>query len=360
MSLYWQNKSRNLNIYCGDSRDVLKTLPEKKFQSCITSPPYWSHRSYHNDKQIGLEDDMFEYISTLVGIFDDVYGVMRDDSTVWVNIGETWIGGGKAGNNPEYHKKHTVFGKSGGDSATFGKRMPVPKGLKARDMAGIPWRFAFAMQEKGWYLRDAIIWNKNMSSMPLSITNRTVTNFEYIFMFTKIGSGYYYDVDAIRNESGSTKRSVWNVGTARSKHKHKASYPVELVVPCVLAGCPEARCEACGTPYHRVVYTGNSESHAPPSWLNPGRSHRKKDSEGWDGYGQFKNTRKWTDEFVPGCNCNVGSNIPEILDPFGGSGTTAIAAAQNKRGCTLVELTPDYCDISIDRINKETSQPKLL
>lgn len=293
-----------VRIITGDCRTVLATLPAKSINCCVTSPPYFGLRDYGNGGQMGLEKTPDEYVEQLVGVFREVWRVLRDDGTVWLNLGDSYAA------NRGYQvpdSKHKDVGNSRPMRA-------ATIGLKEKDLIGIPWRVAFALQADGWYLRQDIIWAKP-NPMPESVTDRCTKAHEYVFLLSK-SAKYYFDADAIRepyaddrkgasgtkslrysNESGRNgdsglggapdyagrnKRSVWVISPKSFKEAHFATFPPKLIEPCILAGCPEG-----GT----------------------------------------------------------------VLDPFGGAGTTGLVAEQRKRNSILIELNPAYVDIALRRIH---------
>jgi len=227
---------RSATIYVGDAAGTLKTLDAGSARTCVTSPPYWGLRDYGQEGQLGAEDSPEAFIYNLCLVFDEVWRVLADDGTCWVNIGDS-------------------YGKTArGD-------------VKVKDLVGIPWMFAFAMRARGWYLRQDIIWAKT-NPMPESVTDRCTKSHEYIFLFSKQPS-YYYDHEAIKepavaqnhhdatgtsyhapgqsqqtgNRDKATsgpflrnKRSVWTVNVAAYKDAHFATYPTKLITPCVLSG----------------------------------------------------------------------------------------------------------------------------
>ena len=286
-------------ILVGNCLDTLKTLKDKSVNCCVTSPPYFGLRDYGNDNQIGLESSPEEYVNNLVKVFREVKRVLKDDGTLWLNLGDSYAGSGKGGNNKKWDHSQGI------------KSQVVYEGLKAKDLIGIPWRVAFALQQDGWYLRQDIIWHKP-NPMPESVRDRCTKSHEYIFLLSK-NKKYYYDNEIIKepakdwgtrdrkngkyhNEgtglnphTGLTKsykkknkRSVWSVTTKPYREAHFATYPVKLIKPCILAGCP------------------------------------------------------------------IGGTV---LDPFGGAGTTALAANQNNRNAILCELNESYVDIIKHRLS---------
>jgi DNA modification methylase len=268
------SESGNL-ILLGDAAEHLRALPDESADCCITSPPYYGLRDYKTAGQIGLEKSPEEYIGNLVSVFREVKRVLKDDGTLWVNIGDSYAGSGKGATNngeSEWNKTAKNLKECTGINA------PKKTGwgeCKPKDLVGIPWMLAFALRADGWYLRQDIIWEKG-NAMPSSVRDRCSTSHEYIFLLSK-SRHYYYDADAIaepaktggsklpskvrfggkkytenkdvfyRTKSGNlynytgfrNKRSVWHVNTKPFKEAHFATYPPELIVPCVLAGCPK-------------------------------------------------------------------------------------------------------------------------
>lgn len=291
----------------GDCLEVLKTLPDRHVNTCVTSPPYWGLRDYGVDGQLGLEKTPEEYVDRMVGVFREVRRVLRDDGTLWLNLGDSY-----AASNPSGPQ-----GKGGQRSErrfTAKTSIKMGPGLKPKDLVGIPWRVAFALQADGWYLRQDIIWHKP-NPMPESVTDRCTKAHEYIFLLSKCPK-YYFDQDSIRepytwpsgkikgtrgrqgysaargkdrdnsggypqNNSGKNKRSVWVVTPKPFKDAHFATFPQDLIEPCILAGCPEG-----GT----------------------------------------------------------------VLDPFLGAGTTAVVAQKHGRKWIGCELNPEYVAIAERRI----------
>lgn len=280
-------------IYCGDSLEILKTFPNESVNCCITSPPYFNLREYPHDKQMGLEETPELYIYKMVAIFSEVKRVLKKNGTCWINIGDSYAGSGRGNNtnSKQGTNKGSIFeGKNSGY---------VPKGLKPKDLMGIPWRLAFALQDDGWWLRSDIIWNKT-NCLPESVKDRCTRSHEYVFMLTK-SAKYWYDADAIKEPAKQVsierlkravtnkskyvkqtpggqlkqgihreranckrlegkaattfqggdhlvatfknnkvnKRSVWNVPVSRFRGNHFATFPESLIMPMVKSGCPE-------------------------------------------------------------------------------------------------------------------------
>jgi DNA modification methylase len=201
----------------------------------VTSPPYYGLRDYGGeDKQIGLEQTPEEYIQEMVNVFRLVRDNLTDDGTLWLNIGDSYYnyrpGKGQA------LVKQTVSNSKQDLPDKCARRGNKLEGLKEKDLIGIPWMLAFALRADGWYLRQDIIWHKP-NPMPESVRDRCTKSHEYIFLLSK-SQNYYFDVDIIKEES-RRKRSVWNVNTKPNKQSHFATYPPELITPCILAGSEE-------------------------------------------------------------------------------------------------------------------------
>lgn len=208
----------------GDARAALPKLPDQSVQCVVTSPPYWSLRDYHIAGQIGLEPTVDQFINRLVEVFAEVRRVLKDDGVLWLNIGDAYTSGDRGYRAPD--KKHPVR------AMTF--RPPTPDGLKPKDLIGLPWRLAFALQRDGWYLRSDIIWHKP-NCMPESVKDRPTRAHEYIFLFSK-SDRYYYDHAAIKEINGRNRRTVWSIPTQAFKGAHFATFPPTLIEPCILAG----------------------------------------------------------------------------------------------------------------------------
>jgi site-specific DNA-methyltransferase (cytosine-N4-specific) len=275
--------SDNCIIIHGDSRNELADMPEKIFQCCVTSPPYWGLRDYDAENQIGAEDSLEDYIDNLVSVFREVRRVLADDGTLWLNIGDSYTSGNRTWRDSD--KKNPARGMS--------YRPATPDGLKPKDLIGIPWRIAFALQADGWYLRTDIIWNKP-NCQPESVKDRPTRSHEYIFLFSK-SERYYYDHESIKEPTqmnGQTRNkrtvwsidpaeSVWNINTEPFKGAHFAVFPSALIRPCILSSSRE-----------------NSL----------------------------------------------------VLDPFFGSGTTGEVSLENGRRCVGIELNPAYVNIARKRL----------
>lgn len=183
-------------LLCGDAGKALALLPDESVQTVLTSPPYWSLRDYEVDDQIGCDDSLGAYIACVVQVFDEVRRVLRSDGTVWLNAGDVYTSGNRRYRAPD--KKNRARAMS--------VRPPTPEGLKPKDLIGIPWRLAFALQEAGWWLRSEVIWNKP-NAQPESVRDRPTKAHETVFLLSK-GQDYHYDDEAVRGPGGRRLRSV--------------------------------------------------------------------------------------------------------------------------------------------------------
>jgi site-specific DNA-methyltransferase (adenine-specific) len=303
------NKSVKISI--GDCRELLRQMPDNFVHTCVTSPPYFGLRDYGMEDQIGLEQTPEAFVNELVAVFREVRRVLRDDGTLWLNLGDSYAGSGKGrwGNGNSY-----ATGKQATSKGTTEGRLSkaITPDCKPKDLIGIPWRVAFALQADGWYLRQDIIWHKP-NPMPESVQDRCTKAHEYIFLLSK-SPRYYFDAASIEEDAkwerwgnqtenkkhvgtaghlgGKTiaelpirdkknRRSVWTVATKPFKGAHFATFPPGLIEPCILAGCPEGGI---------------------------------------------------------------------VLDPFGGAGTTGLVAALHNRKAILLELNPEYGEIARKRL----------
>lgn len=277
-------------LITGDSLEVLSGMQEKSVHCVVTSPPYWGLRDYGHDGQIGLESTPKEYVANMVEVFREVRRVLRDDGTLWLNLGDSYAStpAGNAADRPS--------GFSQKANRWEGGAVRVPKlnhGLKPKDLVGIPWRMAFALQADGWWLRSDIIWAKP-NPMPESVTDRPTRSHEYIFLLSK-SSRYYYDGNGSKEPAKTSKwpgigpqhgkvrdrgesyedmetlpmrnrRDVWTVNTARYRGAHFAVFPEALVEPCIMAATSSAGCcSTCGAQAAPV------RSRPPPDllWIPP-------------------------------------------------------------------------------------------
>lgn len=210
-------------IFEGDALGILQRLPDESIQCVVTSPPYWGLRDYAIEDQIGLEPTLPQFINKLTSVFREARRVLKNDGVFWLNIGDGFTSGNRGWRAPD--KKNPA--------RAMDTRPDTPEGLKPKDLLGIPWRLAFALQDDGWYLRADIIWNKP-NAMPESVKDRPTRSHEYLFMFTK-DERYYYDRKAIIEPNGRNCRSVWNIHTQAAAGAHFATFPPKLIEPCIKA-----------------------------------------------------------------------------------------------------------------------------
>ncbi len=214
-------------IFEGDSLHILRKLPSQSVQCVVTSPPYWGLRDYGIEGQIGLEETLLQFINRLVAVFAEVKRVVRDDGILWLNIGDGYTSGNRGYRAPD--KKNPARAMT--------VRPDTPEGLKPKDLLGIPWRLAFALQDDGWYLRSDIVWHKP-NAMPESVKDRPTRAHEYLFMLTK-SEQYYYNHEDIREKTISgdyrNRRSVWSINTQPTPWAHFATFPLALIEPCILS-----------------------------------------------------------------------------------------------------------------------------
>jgi DNA modification methylase len=366
-------------------------------------------RDYGHNGQIGLESTPDAYVARMVEVFREVRRVLRDDGTCWVNLGDSYCGPPKG--NPGV-RGNINGGKRDGHENDLGA-VAVNKssilGIKPKDLVGIPWRVAFALQADGWWLRQDIIWHKP-NPMPESVRDRCTKAHEYVFLLTK-SERYWYDAEAVSEDvaclrgpgnkkplkgvvedpvkhatraglhkaaerwreegppESRNRRSVWTVTTKPYSGAHFAVMPSDLVEPCIKAGCPDQCCSACGSPWVRVVERKRVMRHELPVGdpnYRPGRYTSKAGGadEYSNGGGQafsFSSTKGWS----PSCECQrmmcdavmMGDHgvavctIPgTVLDPFAGSGTTLAVAAELGRSGIGCELNPEYIGLAQQRI----------
>jgi DNA modification methylase len=231
-----------ISIYQGDCVEVMRKFSPTHYDMCVTSPPYWGLRDYGVDGQIGLEDDIYIFVEKIVEVMREVKRVLRDDGTLWLNMGDSYAMSSMRGGTKDFkwepkagHKgirAPRAWEASGRDNFGYKGKSRIPAGLKAKDLMGLPWRVAFALQADGWYLRQDIIWHKP-NPMPESVKDRCTKAHEYIFLFSKLRE------EAKTGDGGRNKRSVWRVTTKPVKEAHFATYPPDLIEPCILAGSRE-------------------------------------------------------------------------------------------------------------------------
>ncbi|QSL90501.1 DNA-methyltransferase [Pseudomonas atacamensis] len=338
-------------VLIGDCLALLQQMPSASVHCCITSPPYFGLRDYGVEGQIGLEDTPAAFVSRLVGVFREVRRVLRDDGTLWVNMGDTYasIAGGYA---PEGSAgKHDTVSRATRGAVLRGRRRAPPEGLKQKDLMGIPWRLAFALQDDGWYLRQDIIWHKP-NPMPESVRDRCTKAHEYIFLLSK-SRKYHCDMDAIREDAAESSLARWSQdvdGQAGSERvPGKSNGPMKAV------GGRSRR--------DSLLRVGSKREQAIPGQSKGTHRPDRAESE-WDVATRNKRS-VWTvpthsfkgahfatfpPDLIRPC---IQAGAPRggvVLDPFGGAGTTAVVSMQEGRRSISCELNPEYAAMAEARI----------
>lgn len=373
-------------ILVGDVRARLAELPDESVQCVITSPPYHGLRSYlpagHPDKslELGLEPTVGEYIATMVDVFRAVRRVLRPDGVVWLNIGDRYNNRAKI--RPSSHQpslngyEDTTWGKHAANGHTRMSQIAGDDGLKEKDLCLIPFRLVIALQDDGWYVRSDCIWAKP-NAMPSSATDRPTVAHEYVFLLSR-GAHYHYDAEAIRTPAksdvplpavggwasgdtphdaishnqgeqqamGANQRTVWWMATQGTRLQHYATFPEALVEICLLSGTSErGACAACGAPWRREMEIIERAGHKP----------RLDELRFSGGSGEQRNDVRRFRGWEPTCRCvDAGEPRPcVVLDPFVGSGTTALVALRHGRSCIGIELSEQYASIARDRITAD-------
>lgn len=212
-------------LLCGDAKAALSLLPDESVQTVMTSPPYWSLRDYAAENQIGRDDSLEAYTASIVAVFREVFRVLKTDGTVWLNVGDSYTSGNRRYRAPD--KKNRLRAMS--------VRPPTPDGLKPKDLIGVPWRLAFALQDAGWWLRSEVLWHKP-NAHPESVCDRPTKAHETVFLLSK-SQNYHYSVGAVTGPNGRRLRSVWDLPTAPTKrsngHDHPAMMPMSLALRCL-------------------------------------------------------------------------------------------------------------------------------
>ena len=368
-----------IKLLQGDCIERMKTLADNSVNTCVTSPPYFGLRDYGVKGQIGLEPTPDEFVQKLVKVFREVKRVLRDDGTMWLNLGDSYANNTKAGDKVFGNPAFNANRPSRANTKTAAKR--VPPGLKPKDLIGIPWRVAFALQADGWYLRQDIIWHKP-NPMPESVKDRCTKAHEYIFLLSK-SPKYYFDNEAIKEPAtyagcnrgksrnispkGMTemdnkqydtrnKRSVWTVNTKSFKGAHFATFPPDLILPCILAGCPHEICRKCGKARETIIDRKRLKRTELPK---DDPRYRPNTYSGQYASINGKADAGYTETKVVGhtdCGCGAGFAPGVVLDPFNGAGTTGLVSVQNNRDYIGIELNAEYLEMARARI--EAAMPE--
>lgn len=368
-------------------------LADQSVHCIVTSPPYWGLRDYGVAGQIGLEPTFDEYLQTMLAVMRECKRVLRNDGTLWLNMGDGYATGGKNGGGSVFDngrtdgRKTNESDKPGGREATTYSR-EIPAGLKPKDLIGQPWALAFALRADGWYLRSDIIWHKP-APMPESVSDRPTKAHEYLFLLSK-SEKYFFDQAAWRepaecekmrgpaeyqhvpgggNNSGlarrpfvphRNRRTVWTIAPQPTPEAHFATFPEALVEPCLLAGCPKYCCPTCGQGWQLIEEkTRTFESGSGKSGNAPGGKHGAK----MQGGGETMDVRRGPTViselkgYAPACACKIQNSEFSIqhcagtaFDPFSGSGTVCSVAHRMGYNGIGLELNPAYIEIAKRRI----------
>lgn len=330
------------NVMVGDTRASLARLPERSVRCCVTSPPYWGLRDYGHDGQIGLESSPAAYVAAMVEVFAAVRRVLADDGTLWLNLGDSYAA------NRGYQVPSTKGGPKHSESqAAGGKGSDVPDGLKPKDLVGIPWRVAFALQADGWYLRSDIIWHKP-NPMPESVTDRPTKSHEYLFLLAK-NERYFYDADAIAEPSSCPAPSP----DANGSTLGGAAYGRSVLGSAIPEG--ERRVDRRKMPpIGGVKKAGGDNATYSGNTPDFGTTRNKRDvwtiaTQPYSG----AHFATYPEALVEPCIL-AGSAVGDtVLDPFSGSGTTGAVAVRHGRNYIGCELNPAYIALSEKRIGDE-------
>lgn len=407
---------RDLQLYHGDALSVLAELPDQCVHMCVTSPPFFGLRDYGVAGQIGLEASLDDYIAKLVDVFREVRRVLRDDGSLWCEIGDTYASGGRVGHGKSIGAKQQT--NRGTNLENEAPRPRDPEGIKPKDLIGVPWMLAFALRADGWYLRSEVIWDKP-DAMPESVRDRPTRAHSQVFFLTK-SPLYFYDEDAIRepyktlenttspkrmrdtrqpqdetldgsegeaprgpdgrrkttiqvgdaghenylardgkdrwpNPQGANARSVWRITTESTPFAHFATFPQKLVTKAILASTSEyGCCDECGAPWDRKHGASVLAGEKKIHGSRPAADERGVSSGGL----ARSNGRTWRERQVLGwertCRCATEEVKPAVvLDPFVGSGTTCLVARKLGRHSIGIELSQRYLDdITVPRLSQ--------
>ncbi len=395
-----------MRVLTGDCRAVLPTLDAESVQCCVTSPPYFGLRDYGVAGQIGLEQSPDAYVAEMVAVFREVRRVLRGDGVVWCNIGDSYAASGvKTLGRNDAGRNFTGGGGNKIGSGNPGKQgvRTIEYASKPKDLLGIPWRVAFALQADGWWLRSDCIWSKP-NPMPESVRDRPTKAHEYVFLLTKSAS-YFYDANAVREEetskpqnwtkrtfgksggthrkenvaqfqavaketiglNGRNLRTVWQIATRPTSLAHFATMPPDLAERCIKAGTSASGCcPHCGAPWERVVEKGERDiEHMRACGADASGAYNGQSTKGHDAAGvqnasdvkrrilegmRVKHTTAWRQT----CTCRAHSPVPcTILDPFFGAGTTGLVAGRLGRHCIGIELNPSYVQMGTARLTAD-------
>ena len=330
----------DFTVYQGDCIDILQTLPDESVHCCVTSPPYWGLRDYDSDGQIGLEQTPDEYVARMVDVFREVRRVLRDDGTLWLNLGDSYAsqdGHGGQGANSQREGRANIGEQNRGSYST------VVADLKPKDLVGIPWRVAFALQADGWWLRSDIIWAKP-NPMPESVTDRPTKSHEYVFLLTK-SSRYFFDQEAVREAyEGDPEYRYGRVGAYQNRAINGIG---DGTTPTRIVG-PDGRRKTTVRGSDGSIQHRDGER-----WPNSGRNIRSVWEIPTQPYPEA-HFATFPQELPRRCIAAGSPANGVVLDPFLGSGTTAYVARSLGRRSIGIELNPDYCALAATRMQQQS------
>lgn len=384
----------------GNAVDVLRGIPEASVQCCITSPPYWRMRDYQTAGQLGLEANISDYLDQQVEVFREVRRVLRPDGVLWLNIGDRYSSGGRGGYAGDLAPRAQHYSRKAG---VIGKWQGPPPGFKDKELLGLPWRLALALQGDGWWLRSDCVWAKP-NAKPESVKDRPGLAHEYVFLLAK-SQRYFYDWWSVREDASASERrrrlleqqrgidgyckqkrehggpgvkewgktgcfrsrkarqeiaatgkrglrSVWSINTHGYKGQHFATFPIVLAERCILAGTSTyGCCSWCGAPWAREFKVTRSKDAAQQDLKLQG-IHRIGNTEG-----EYEPPRflRWKQ----GCNCTMGEVQPcTVLDPFSGAGSAGVAAVGLGRRYIGIDINPAYIEQARARIEAALPAPR--
>lgn len=340
-----------VEIITGDCREVLRSLPDQSAHCCVTSPPYFGLRDYGVAGQIGLEKTPDAFVDEMVSVFREVRRVLRDDGTLWLNLGDSYAGSGRGGNPEDSpHQKQATnrgsrafFHDSMVENGVIGRKwVKPPVGYKQKDLIGIPWMVAFALRADGWFLRSDIIWHKP-NPMPESVTDRPTSAHEHIFLLSK-SQRYFYDADAIREaeavpdwDDGSRVFGGVNKHGANAQHGERTTGRL-------------ATARKRGIPPRHAQYDSSDQSELDAVGRGGGRNARNVWTIATQPFSEA-HFATFPPKLIEPCIKAGEPAFGTVLDPFGGAGTTGLVADRLQRNAVLIELNPEYAAIARRRVD---------
>ena len=334
--------SQQHQILVGDCIEMMRTLPEKSVHTCVTSPPYFGLRDYGVEGQIGLEETPAEFIARLVAVFREVRRVLRDDGTIWVNMGDSYANGGRTSRDTDekLHARGMSF------------RPKDPEGIKPKDLMGMPWRLAFALQDDGWYLRQDIIWHKP-NPMPESTRDRCTKAHEYLFLLSK-SRRYHCDMLAIREPAAESSAIRWAQDVESQAGSERI--PGKTNGPMKAVGGVRSRRDTFqrdDSKRQQAIPGQSKGTHRPDraesEWDIASRNKRSVWTVATQGF-KGAHFATFPPDLIRPCILAGAPRGGLVLDPFGGAGTTALVSMQEGRRSVLCELNPEYAALAQQRL----------